>query len=172
MGGALAQWYFKYEKDDLPAAVLVASWPSHQLAGKEGSRLLRLDPLGILLATLTGSTRPMIRSSKQSAALFLSPKSVYTPEELHSKLNTESLWTMYQHNPPLWQPPTQVKTPMLWIAGEIDAGISVEAERKSAEHYHADIVVAASAAHNIMMEHNYRETAETIHNWLIKRGVK
>lgn len=30
----------------------------------------------------------------------------------------------------------------------------------------ADFVVVSDAAHNLMMEHNYRETAETIHNWL------
>jgi pimeloyl-ACP methyl ester carboxylesterase len=60
---------------------------------------------------------------------------------------------------------------MLWLAGEIDVGLGVEAERRSAAHYGADFVVVPDAAHNIMMEHNYRETAKTIHEWLNERGV-
>ena len=55
---------------------------------------------------------------------------------------------------------------------EFDAGFGVEAERQSAAHYRADFVVVSDAAHNIMMEHNYHETAKTIHEWLNERGVK
>jgi pimeloyl-ACP methyl ester carboxylesterase len=57
------------------------------------------------------------------------------------------------------------------MGGEIDAVIAVEHERQSAAHYGADFRVIPGAAHNIMVEYNYRETAESIHNWLIKRGV-
>jgi hypothetical protein len=53
----------------------------------------------------------------------------------------------------------------------VDAIIGVEVERKSAAHYQADFVVIPDAAHNLMMEHNYRETAETIHSWLNAHGV-
>jgi pimeloyl-ACP methyl ester carboxylesterase len=70
-----------------------------------------------------------------------------------------------------WYPPEQVRTPLLWLAGEIDAVIDVEAERQSAAHYQADFVVVPDAAHNPMMEHNLRETAETIHSWLNARGI-
>jgi len=79
---------------------------------------------------------------------------------------------MYQHNPPFWYPPEHVRTPMLWIAGEDDPLLVEPAERRSAAHYGADYVVAARARHNVMMEHNYRQTAETIHAWLAKRGVE
>ena len=78
---------------------------------------------------------------------------------------------MIQHNPPFWHPPEQVETPLLWLAGEIDAVIGVEDGRGSAAHYQADFLVIPDAAHNLMMEHNYRETAETIHNWLNARGI-
>ena len=73
---------------------------------------------------------------------------------------------MVQHNPPFWQPPEQVKTPLLWLAGEKDAVAKIEIQRKSAAHYGAELVVVPDAAHNVMMEYNYRQTAEQIHNWL------
>jgi pimeloyl-ACP methyl ester carboxylesterase len=171
MGGALTQWYLKYVNDDLPAAVLVAPWASHSTI-EDSLRWWPLDPFGMLLAMFTGSTRPFIRTPKHAAQKLISPKSVYTPEELHTQLSPESIWVMYQHNPPFWRPPKSVKTPLLWLAGEIDAVIGVEAERKSAAHYRADFLVVPEAAHNIMMEHNYCETAKTIHKWLSERGIK
>ena len=171
MGGALTQWYLKYVGDDLPAAVLVAPWASHSTV-EDGFRWVPLDPMGALLAMLTGSTRPFIRTPKHAARKLLSSKSVFTPEELHARLSPESAWVMYQHNPPFWRPPKQVRTPLLWLAGEIDVVIGVEAERKSAAYYQADFLVVPEAAHNIMMEYNYRETAEIIHNWFSKLGIK
>jgi len=122
------------------------------------------------LAALTGSAQFFIRTPKHAAALLISPKSVYTPEELYARLSPESLWVLCQHNPPLWRPPAQVKTPLLWLTEEIDAAFTVENERKSATHYGADFVVVPQAAHNLMMEYNYRETAESIHNWLKQRS--
>lgn len=171
MGGALTQWYLKYIDDDLPAAVLVAPWASHSTVA-DSFRWFPLDPIGVLLVFLTGSTSPFIRTPEHAARKLISPRSIYTPEELHTRLSPESALVMYQHNPPFWYPPNRVKTPLLWLAGEIDAVIGVEAERKSAAHYRADFFVVSEAAHNIMMEYNYRETAKKIHDWLSKHGVK
>jgi pimeloyl-ACP methyl ester carboxylesterase len=171
MGGALTQWYLKYVGDDLTAAVLVAPWASHSTTVVTG-RWWRLDPVGVLLAVLTSSTRPFIRTPKRAAEKLISAKSVYTPEELYAQLGPESAWVMYQHNPPFWHPPEQVKTPLLWLAGELDAVIGVEVERRSAAYYQADFVVVPDAAHNLMMEHNHRETAETINKWLIGRQIR
>lgn len=171
MGGALTQWYLKYIGDDLPAAVLVAPWESHSVI-KGYPRWVKLDLPGVILATLTCSANPFIRTPQEAAKKLLSAGAQYTPEEFHAQLSPESLWVMVQHNPPFWHPPKQVKTPLLWLAGEIDATISVEAERRSARHYQADFMLVKNAAHNLMMEHNYGETAEEIQNWLIKRGIK
>jgi pimeloyl-ACP methyl ester carboxylesterase len=165
MGGALTQWYLKYVGDDLPAAVMAAPWASHSIA-VEGPRWRRLDALGVLLVALTGSTRPLIRTPKHAAQKLISSRSIYAPEELHARLSPESAWVMFQHNPPFWRPPEQVETPLLWLAGERDAVIGLETERRSAAHYQADFVAVPDAAHNLMMEHNYRETAETIDRWL------
>jgi hypothetical protein len=61
---------------------------------------------------------------------------------------------------------------MLWVAGEDDPLLVESSERRSAAHYRADYVVAERARHNVMMEHNYRETAEAIHGWLVKQRIE
>jgi len=172
MGGALTQWYLKYVRDDLPAALLVAPWVSHSMIKDGLWKLVTFDPLGILLMMLSWDATPMRRLSKGSAVRFLlGPQGVMPLEELQPKLGPESVIVMYQHNPPFWYPPEHVKTPMLWIAGEDDWLLVEEAQRRSAAHYGADFIVARRARHNVMMEHNYRETAGAIQNWLIEQGL-
>jgi len=173
MGGALTQWYLKYVGDDLPAAVLVAPWVSHSMFQAALWKLIAFDPVGVLLMTLSWDATPMRRDAPGSAVRFLAgPQAAVPLQELQPRLGPESVIVMYQHNPPFWYPPEHVRTPMLWIAGEDDPLLVEPAERQSAAHYGAGYVVAARARHNVMMEHNYRQTAETIHTWLVKRGVR
>ena len=171
MGGALTQWYLKYVGDDLPAAVLVTPWESHS-AVKGYPRWVKMDLPGLLLATLTLSANPFIRTPLQAASKLISDGAVYSAEEFRARLGPESLWVMVQHNPPFWAPPAQVKTPLLWLAAENDATISVEDQRRSAAFYHADFILVEKAAHDLMLEHNYRQTAESIQCWLVNRGIK
>lgn len=173
MGGALTQWYLKYVRDDLPAAVLVAPWVSHSMFKDGLWKLLTFDPVGVLLMMLSWDATPMKRLSPSSAVRFLiGPHGVMTLDELQSKLGPESVLILYQHNPPFWVPPERVQTPLLWIAGQDDWLLVEDAERRSAAHYGADFLVAKRARHNVMMEHNYRETAKAVHNWLVEQGVK
>ncbi|MBN1485281.1 MAG: alpha/beta fold hydrolase [Chloroflexia bacterium] len=172
MGGALIQWYLKYVGDDLPAAVLVAPWVSHHMFEEGAGRFLRLDPLFYALMLLSGTANPMVRTPQRAARLFISERAVYSPPELHARLGPESMRVLYQHNWPFWRPPERVRTPLLWVAGEQDAGISEAAERRSAAHYRADYIVAEQAGHNLIMEHNYRQTAERIQQWLEERDLR
>jgi len=172
MGGALTQWFLKYVADDLPAAVLVAPWVSHSMFKDGLFKLLAYDPLGVLLMTLSWDAAPMKRAAAGSAARFLvGPEAAMPLDELQPRLGSESALVLYQHNPPFWRPPERVETPLLWIAGEDDPLLVEPAERRSAAHYGADYIVAAKARHNVMMEHNYRQTAEAIQRWLVERGV-
>ena len=86
--------------------------------------------------------------------------------QLQPQLCPESALVLYQHNPPFWYPPKKVNTPLLWIAGEDDPLLREPAERRSARYYDATYVIAARSRHNVMVEHNYRQTARTIHEWL------
>jgi len=171
MGGALTQWYLKHITDELPAVVLVAPWVSHCAIRDGLPRFIRLDPLGCLLVMLHWSATPFVRNPRRAAKALMSARAVYSPEELHAKLTPESALIFYQHNPPFWSPPEHVEAPMLWLAGEEDAVIGEAAQRRSAAHYDADYVLVEKAGHNLMMEFNYRETAEKIHHWLAERGI-
>jgi len=169
MGGALTQWVLKYV-GDLPAAVLVAPWTSHNML-RPVFRFSRLDPVGFLLCGLTLTATPSVRTPQRAAKMFITEGAIITPEELHADLGPESLWVLLQYNPLLWSPAKQTNTPMLWLAGGSDALITEPEERRSAAHYGADYVVVDSAGHNLMVECNYRQTAETIRDWLIKQGL-
>jgi pimeloyl-ACP methyl ester carboxylesterase len=173
MGGALTQWYLKYVGDDLAATVLVAPWVSHSMFLDGLWPMVTYDPLAPLLMMLTWDATPMVRAGRGSAVRFLvGPDAVVPLDKLQPKLGPESALVLYQHNPPFWSPPKRVQTPMLWIAGEDDPLLLEPAERRSAAHYKADYIVAAHARHNVMMEHNFRDTAEQVHQWLAGRGVR
>jgi pimeloyl-ACP methyl ester carboxylesterase len=171
MGGALTQWYLKYI-GDLPAAVLVAPWASHHTIPDGLPRFFRLDFFGCLQMLPAWSAAPLIRTPRRAAEKLISPRALYSPEELFALLGPESALVMYQHNPPFWSPPASVGTPMLWLAGEQDAVIGERILRASAEYYRADFLLVEAAGHNLMMEHNYAHTAENIHAWLLAQDIQ
>lgn len=171
MGGALAQWYFKYVSGDLPAAVLVAPWVSHNALADGLPVFLKLDPLGCLLVSLTWSAAPFVRNPPRAAAALLGKQAPVSPQELYARVGPDSAMVMFQHNPPYWRPPEAVKTPILWIAAQDDTMISEAGQRRSAIHYKADFLLVEAAGHNLMMEYNYIQTAERIHSWLLKQDI-
>jgi pimeloyl-ACP methyl ester carboxylesterase len=170
MGGALTQWYLKYG-EDLPAAVLVAPWTSHNMLPSV-FRSVRRDPLGTFLSTWTLTSTPTVRSPHLVGEMFIHAGALYSPQELHARLGPESLWVLFQYNPLWWSPVRGTSIPLLWLAGEADALISEPEARRSAEHYQAEYVTVPGAGHNLMMEMGYRETAETIHKWLDRQGIR
>ena len=169
MGGALAQWRLKHGGDNLPAVVLLASWTSHSTYADGTSLHLRRDPLGFLAMGFTWSTRPLIRSPERAASMLITEGAVISPEDLHARLCEESYLVLSQHNPPLWSPKRNIASPMLWVAGEKDAVVSLKGARKSAAYYGADFMVAPKAGHNLMMEANNTDTAQRIEAWLSTR---
>jgi pimeloyl-ACP methyl ester carboxylesterase len=171
MGGALTQWYLKYIGDDLPAAILVAPWVSHSVLAAGFFRLLRLDPLGCMMISPAWNASPLVRSPRSAARLLMSEHALLTPEELHARLGPESALVLFQHNPPFWQPPEDLQTPMLWLAGEADATFRERDQRRSALFYKSDYYLVEDAGHNLMMEQSYRQSAAFIHRWLSMQGI-
>ncbi len=166
MGGALTQWYLRHVADDLPAAVLVAPWVADN-AFRDGFPLfVRLDPLGILLSSLAWSASPFMRSPRRAFRALLTEGAIFSPQEFHARVGPESALILFQHNPPYWSPPREVRTPMFWVAGRHDAVVSEPGQRRSAEFYGATYRVV-EAGHNLMMERDYRQTAAMIHEWLL-----
>jgi pimeloyl-ACP methyl ester carboxylesterase len=171
MGGALAQWYLKHVGDDLPTVVLVAPWVSHSSLADGWLPMMRLDPAILPLSMLTWDASSWIRTPEHAARIFLGPRAAISPDELHAHLSPESGLVRYQHNPPFWYPPENIQTPMLVLAGEQDAGVTVPGLRRTALHYNADFALIEGAGHNLMMDHNWDETAELIHSWLAEQNI-
>ena len=171
MGGALSQWYLKHVGDDLPAVVLVAPWLSHSSFSDVTviKNLFTDDLTGMLQMFYQFNANSWVRTPEKAAEKLLSKDAIIGPEEFQKKLNGESALVIFQHNPPFWQPAENVSSPMLILAGEKDAVVSLDGLRKSAAHYDAELFVVSGAAHNLMMEKSYRETAFAIDEWLTAR---
>ncbi len=169
MGGALTQMYLR-DVGDLPAAVLVAPWLSHNMIMPILRTPLR-DPWGFIATFLHLTTAPLVRNPFRAAQMFTHEGALFSPEELHARLGPESMWVLLQYNPPFWFPAKQVNTPLLWLAGAADTLISEKREQPSAAHYGAEYVVVDGAGHNVMMERSFRETAVIIRDWLEKQAL-
>lgn len=174
MGGALSQWYLRHVGDNplagsgpgLSAVVLAAPWVSHAPMADNALKIIVDDPIGVLMMYLTWNATPWVRTPETAAAKLLSKDAIISPSELHSQLVGESALVILQHHPPFWRPAENIKTPMLLLAGEKDAVVSVQGLRKSAAHYKAEFMVVPQSAHNLMMEKTYQETAQAIDKWL------
>jgi pimeloyl-ACP methyl ester carboxylesterase len=166
MGGMLTQWYLKH-KGDLPAAILVGSMPLYD----NPFRYIKRDPLGMLLASLTLSGNPLIRSPYEVGKKFMSEGALLSAAALYEKLSSESALIVLQLNPLLWHPRPKPATPMLVLAGAIDALFTPADEKRLANFYGAEYKEFSYTAHNLMMEQSYRESAQYIHDWLGKTGL-
>lgn len=169
MGGALTQRYLK-QAADLPAAVLVASWPARSIMPDLLDWIVR-DPWGIILSLLTLSSTPAVRNVGRAADLLITRGARVTPDELFKMLGPESMWIVLQHQPPFWSPRLKTRTPLLWIAGTHDKATKEARHRASAESYAADYVVVKGAGHNLMMDGRSSEAAGSIHQWLISQKI-
>jgi pimeloyl-ACP methyl ester carboxylesterase len=172
MGGALTQWYLRFICDDLPAVVLVAPWVAFSVLADGFIPFLKLDPLGALLMFVAWSATPWMRTPHHAATKLVSPTAIIQPADLQKKLNGESALVLFQHNPPFWSPPKNIKTPTLILAGEQDAVVTVAGLKQTAAHYKADFSIIPAAGHNLMMEPSYRHTAEKIAAWLSARPTQ
>jgi len=164
MGGALAQWYLKFF-GDLPAMVSVAGWTSHDILKDCLFNAMKIDPWGSFLASFQGS-KAQFRNEKVVKKWFLSDNSKMSPKELKSALGRESEVVLMQHRPATWAPITDHSTPILWLAAENDAIISVRDSQKSAEFYCADFHKISASNHDIMLERNWQGSAEIVKRWL------
>ncbi|MHB8845038.1 MAG: alpha/beta hydrolase [Nitrospirota bacterium] len=169
MGGALTQRYLK-QVGDLPAAVLVASWPSHSIMPDLLDWIGR-DPWGIILSLLTLTSTPAVRNMERAADLLITRGALVTPDELFKRLGAESMWIVLQHQAPFWSPRLTTGTPLLWIAGTHDKATKEARHRASAASYAADYVAVEGAGHNLMMDGRSSEAAEAVHQWLLSQNI-
>ena len=166
MGGALTQWALKYLSDDFPAVVLVAPWVAKNAFFDGLPLFLKLDPIGVLLTFIRLDAGGYTRNPTRAAYALITDGADHTPEELHAKLTNESALVLFQHMPPSWYAPKDLKTPIFLAAGVSDAVVSFKGLKASAAHYNATFLPVEDAGHNLMMEKSAPETIEKINAWL------
>jgi pimeloyl-ACP methyl ester carboxylesterase len=169
MGGALTQWYLKKVADDLPAAVLVASWNSHEMVSSM-LMVTRRDPAAMPIMIFNLTATAALRNPKVAADMLISRDAIYSPEELHRRVGPESMWVLLQYNPPLWRPKQNPRTPLLWLIPDADLAVVPANQARSAAFYKADVIHAPGAAHNLMMDANHAALAGQINEWLVMKA--
>jgi pimeloyl-ACP methyl ester carboxylesterase len=169
MGGALAQWYLKFF-GNLPAIVSIAGWTSHDILKDCLFNAMKIDPWGSFLASFLGA-KAQFRNEQVVKKWFLSDHSIMSPKELKGMLGRESEVVLMQHRPATWTPISNNTTPMLWLAAEDDAIISIKNAKKSADFYNADFRPIPDCNHDIMLEHNWQASAEIVKQWLESKLV-
>ena len=169
MGGALTQWYLKFVGDDLPAAVMVAPWNAFDVLFDSFPLFLRLDIGAVLQTFASFVASPLVSTPQRAGRALLSPGSLISAKELHAQIGPESALVLFEHRPPHWQPPADLETPILLLAGELDAAVGLDGLRRSAAHFGADFISIPGAGHNLMYAHNNGQTARQIHAWLSAR---
>ncbi len=164
MGGAISQWMMK-RRDDLPGVVLLASMPLRENV----LRFFRMDLPGMLQSMLLLHGKPLVNTPEKAAALFISEGAMLDAEAMHAQLVPESILIVPQHM--FWNPHKPNNVPVLVVAAENDAIFSLAEQERLRDFYEADMQIIPNTAHNVMMEHSYREAAQGIHDWLVQRGV-
>lgn len=163
MGGALVQWYIKYNHEPL-AAAFVASWTSKDILKDCLKSAMRIDPLGTLLSPFLG-WKYQFRSETVVQKWFLSKEGYLAASDLKRQLGPESEIVLLQHRPPMWTPPLSSKCAKLWMVAEKDAIIPPAASVKSGNELNAKIVKVA-AGHDIMLDTAAETSALQLVQWM------
>lgn len=166
MGGALGQWYLRYYQDDLSGLALVASWVAHSALRDGLIPMVRQDPLVVPLTMASWDASSWVRNPIVAAEKLISKNAVISPEVLHKQLGPESVLVVYQHNPPFWRPPTNVRTPIIVLAGEEDKVVTMQGSEETANHYRSQLIIAPGAGHTLMLEHNWQASLHAITRWM------
>lgn len=166
MGGAIAQWYLKYIAD-LPKVIFVASWTAHDILKDSLKSAMSVDPFGTIMSPFWG-VKFQFRNDDLVRRWFLSKDGANQANWLRDTLGEESELVLMQQRPPKWTPPAPTSSPKLWLCAEVDAIIPVAASQTAADHYEADFKLVENAGHNLMIDHNWQNTAQFVANWIDK----
>ena len=169
MGGLIVQRYL--EGRDLPAAVLLGTVPVG----------------GALPATLRVATRHPLAFAKAHLPLRLwaivgTPglaRDALFPKDM-SEADTDRYWSRLQDESYLAYAdllafrrprPERVMTPILVVGGEADRIFTPAEMRRTAMAHGGDLVMIPDAAHDLMLDPRWQQTADAILNWLAERDL-
>ncbi len=165
LGGYLTLKYV--ESNELPGAVLIASYP-HTGAARLIFRMFRRHPLKFLRTMISRNLQ--IPDAETAGELFFSdPPPVdldgYYREQCvpdSKKMGMDMLFRVRLY-------PEKVTTPCLVMIGDRDFTYSVDEQQVLAQALGADFMVLPGQAHNVMLETGWRQTANEIHKWVVTK---
>jgi pimeloyl-ACP methyl ester carboxylesterase len=167
MGGFIVQMYL--EDRNAPAAVLLASMPSHA-ARRLGValRAMRRHPLVALRANTVGSTADLVNTPRLARDHFFS---THTPESIvescAARVQAES-WGAPGLSVRL--KPAQITTPLLVLGAENDKLVVNTDVRATARAYRVPAEFFPGG-HNMMLEPGWPDVADRIYSWLTSQGI-
>ena len=163
MGGFVVQKLM--ERRPLPGAVLMASVPPNGVAALL-PKLIRKDPVGMLLANLTLALKPLVSTTDRVKGLFFSDDvSAADLEACAASMGNEAFFAYLDMLfADLCQP--SAATPILVLGAEADALFSPEATRKVAAAYQTAAVIFPGMGHNMMLDTGWEQVADAIAAWV------
>lgn len=169
MGGFVVQKYL--ERNDAPAAILLASVPSFGF-WRVTLRLMRQHMPGILWDGIRFKRNILRPTPEQLRFICFSPD--YPDEmvrEYHSRLHWESIFALLDMlilDLPRVQ---RVYTPMLVLGAGNDTTIKPPDVRATARAYGADCQIIPDVPHSMIHEEGWQAVADAMLAWLAKRGI-
>lgn len=166
LGGFVVQKYL--ERHDPPGAVLVAPAPAVGML-PAALRMSRQDMRLSFRLLLSMEPYTMFATPERARRFLFSPD--VDSDTLHrhwSLLGRESFraWTQMLTTRP--EAERIRRTPILILAGGCDRLIPEPALRRTADLYGADLTLLDDTAHDIMLEANWRQAADSVLDWLTR----
>ncbi len=170
MGGFIVQKYLE-KHPETPAAVLLTSIPPYGL-WPTTFKLLSQKPLVVLKVLATLRLYPVIESTELARwALF----SDNMPEDMvktyHRQMGDESFRAYLDELGLNLVHTKKVKTPLLVIGAGKDRVIFPKLVENTARAYGITAKIFPSLAHDVMLESDWEQVAETILKWLDEQGL-
>lgn len=169
MGGFLTQKYL--EKNDAPAAVLLASAPHFGL-WPTFFRMAVKRPMTLIKVAAQLRLYPIVETPEAARwALFSKDMPKKQLLKYYKKLNDESFRMFIDLLGLNLAHPKKIKTPLLILGAENDNSITPNQVRANAQAYGLQAEIFPDMAHDMMLEAGWKSVAERILDWLKDRNL-
>jgi pimeloyl-ACP methyl ester carboxylesterase len=152
----------------LPLSALVLLAPVPPTGMLWSSMRLALEAPALWARTALGAAEAgFATTSATRQALFTDEDSEELVHETHINLRPQPVRPLLEAQWPRCIPRAhRLRVPVLTLAAEHDRLIPVDAVRRTATHHGAQHVTVAGAAHAMMLDASWIDSAQAIHRWL------
>lgn len=169
MGGYILQKYL--EEHTALAGVLLASIPRSGIFGMI-LRMLKRHPISTLKALFLMNPWYFVSTPALAKDYFFSddfPNDKFL--EYYAHVQPESFRVALEATFFSLPRPAKIKAPLLVLAGETDRVFTTPEQKKTAQAYHAELILYPHMAHDMMLEAGWKSVADRILSWLESRNL-